>query len=185
MIVGIDPSFKGFGICKINTDKKIISTEKLDVEIKKMSFEWICYAVDQLVEKVHKNLEKDKVVLTITETPPPTAKFSAGLYALDYAMSRDILNEHECPVLGVSCSYIGHLHKKKKWNKSESVKLARDLVEKVFILNGYDCSGVKFESNQCEALLISVRGCIVKGVLEKEILAVNNNFKDELEFNLY
>jgi len=184
MIIGLDPSFKGLGYCQVDVLNKIVSTKKLSHDIAKPSFDEICYSVDCLVRDVMKEIGGRKLKLMITETPPPTAKFSAGLYALDYAISREILHEKECPVFGVSCSYIGHLHKKKKWNKSESVKLAKEIVEKVLIPAGYNCDNVHFESNQCEALLIAMRGCMKEGMLDS-LLSVNPYYKDALEFNLY
>lgn len=183
IVLGLDPSFKGFGICLVDTETDVIETFKISQDIGKLGFAEICDSVDKILYELDCYLKGRTIDLVVTETPPPTAKFSAGLYALDYAVSRRLENKYGAEVYGVSCSYIGHIHKNRKWTKTMSVNLAKELVD-VFKDNGF-ASGVKFESNQCEALIIACRACIIAGLdIGNSIISKNIKFKDKLEFNL-
>lgn len=155
-VLGLDPSFIGFGVAKIDIISRTVSTKKFSVEIDKKRFDYISEAAISLLQNVDDSYNLTKSSCTVMETPPPNSQFSAGLWSLDtllFTLTKD--TKRYC----VGPNYIGFLHGVRKWKKSQSVALAKDLVE-IFKNKGYDVTGFKAESNQSEAFLMCVRAFI-------------------------
>lgn len=165
-IIGLDPSYKGFGIAYYDIKNKKFKTAKLVVDYTTADFKSVTIATKKMLNKFWRQIFNEfEITLEgseiLMESPPPSSQSSSRLYALDTALANLIIDA------GASLSYcapnyIGHLHHNMQWKKSESVFLERNLKRKLKEL-GYDLSEVSEESNQAEAFLLLI-ACIQKSV---------------------
>lgn len=179
-IIGLDPSYKGFGIAYFDIKNKKFKTSKLVVDYTTSDFKTVTIATKKMLNKFWIEIFNNfKITLegseVLMESPPPTSQSSSRLYALDTALANMIIDAG-ASLSYVAPNYIGHLHHNMSWKKSDSVFLQRNLIRKLNEL-GYDTSEVVQESNQAEAFLILI-ACIQKSMYKIEGL-------DCEEFKMY
>lgn len=138
--MGMDPSFKNLAF-SIYDGKDSIYIDKCEFPLgENIGFDKIyngCLEVwKQFKERldrfgVGKTLMVEKV---ISEFPPPTSQFSAGLFALDVFVLNRLFETYDCikEVYIVPSNYLCTIHGTSKYQKSDSTKLAKYLIDEVF-----------------------------------------------------
>lgn len=162
VLVGLDPSFSRTGISVIDTNSKVIritdvrntiGKEKNFVNIFKCSLR-VHKGIRDFIDEL--GIDLDYIV---SEIPPPRAMFASGLYALDTSLFLDLIYRYP-KLKGIYLlhpTYIAHLHGKKKYNKSESVDMAKKLFD-IFTTYSYHISYDGRLSHDCaESFLFAVR----------------------------
>jgi hypothetical protein len=110
----------------------------------------------------------DRYDIVLSECPPPQGQFSPGLYSLDSLLFREL-----CSLSGevrvVYPNYVGHVHGKRKYQKSESVELALKILDKLKNNVKVDMQSKRISHDESEALIFLCR-----------LFVINNMFKEEL-----
>lgn len=187
-LFGLDPSYTNTGISIIDSDIKKIILRAYGLPIGEKTFSNMYICANDRSSIVVKTLFDIYNVYDygITETPPPVGSFGSGLFALDTLLVYRLQQTFDCPILGVSPMYLSHLHKKRGYKKSESIVLAKKIMN-IFINHGYsiDLLG-RLSSDMAEAFLFVVRGFVVSinDEISSEVLSLVPWYSDKKEFLL-
>ena len=189
-IISQDPSFSGLGF-SVYDGKDTIYMDRCGVKFNNViGFDAVYNANIELYDHYSEKLkgygvgDRLKVDLIYSEIPPPTGIFSAGLFSLDTFIIDRLYNnflESKGEVYILPPSFLMSIHNKKKYKKSESVVLAKYLLDNV--LNdffSYEHSG-RINSDMAESLLFLMRAFCkfnIKGVKDKIIEAIPGYFSE-------
>lgn len=185
LYVGIDPSFTGTGLALWNGDKTI-RTFHLSAECGQKRFVDIARAADDIYMQVSRLLMTDlDGIFVISENPPPQGMFASGLYGLDVYLLNSlwVSNRGVVSIDVVNPNYLQHLHQKRKYAKSESVKLALAICN----LLGFQIIPQKrLSADESEAVLFLLRLIIRENPkIVKNVTDLIRPFMDKKEVNLY
>lgn len=172
MILGaLDPSYKRTGIAIYKDGKIYIRNRKIEPNSDK-SFQQVWKsAVEQsngIVSEMRR-VSEERFNMIISECPPPQGQFSPGLYALD-AMLFEKLKDITDGMVVVYPNYIGHVHGKRGYTKTESVELARTLLTRLSEFVEVDMTSKRISHDESEAVIFLCR-----------LFVLNNMFLDELK----
>ena len=126
-IVGLDISFKRTGICKMNLDNKILTIDKVEGEGGK-SFRDIIKRVLIQSKTIISKIGLSKDTLYVIEEPFHGGSFSSGLFALDAVVVNEISKITDS-LLFYHPTAIGFYHGTRDYSKTDTVKLAKDLLD--------------------------------------------------------
>ncbi len=191
ILLAQDPSFAGLGF-SLYDGKQNIFMDCCRVKFKSViGFESVFLAnmeiynlySDKLrsVYKLGIDLELDCL---FSEIPPPTGIFSAGLFSLDTFLidhlSNDFLKKGG-EIYTIPPSFLMTLHNKKGYKKSESVVIAKYLIDDVLSDDfSYSYSG-RLNADIAESFLFLVRSFCrfnIKGVRDKVVNAIPGYFSE-------
>lgn len=179
--LGIDPSFTGTGLAIFHDG--IIYTVKSSVKMEGKRFVDVaraCYVqVDQIVQHLRARIPGNEYYTVISENPPPLGQFASGLYALDTLLFNTLMHEMCNGVYVVNPNYLQHLHKKRKYAKSESVHLAQDWCKKF----GIEIRPLsRFSADEAEATLFLLRLLVRENLVSNDVIP---QLRDEKELRLF
>lgn len=187
VIVGLDPSFTNTGIAIIDSSRKVIKFASFGSPIGGNSFVNLMNAVKSRTEGIIGIItDYGAPDYIISETPPPQGSFGSGLFGLDVHLLLTLKAEYGVKIYGVAPTYVGHLHHTRKYNKSQSVALAKQLLTS-FTKHGYTQSlSGRLSADMSEAFLFAVRMFVLYGdkATVKSLLEVEPNFNNAKEFEL-
>lgn len=130
--------------------------------------------IDKLVNDygVNRTIYIDKI---FSEIPPPTGIYSAGLYSLDtYILDRLFAFNKKCDeIWTIPPSFLMTIHNTKKFKKSESVILARYLMEDILKDRFEFKNKGKLNADKAESLLFLFRAFVKYNVLNSRDLIIN------------
>lgn len=182
--IGIDPSFKRTGLAFMSENKIFVDEVKRESNDDK-SFEQIfrdCNEVsNEVLGKIVRLYDPRETEFYIfSECPPPQGSFSPGLYGLDITLFGS-LKGLRSQVNVLYPNFIGHVHGKRKYNKSESVEVAK------FILSKYNhvILSKRLSHDESEAVIILARNLASVNLLDKDILSRYPGLKDKKEKVLF
>ena len=169
VLVGCDPSYKRTGLAMYKDGVIYIRNLKVESNADK-SFQRVWEdAEEQSLAIVSMMLRTvGRVDQMLSECPPPQGTFSPGLYALDsllFSKSKGYVNSLKV----VYPNYVGHVHGKRKYQKSESVELALRILDKLKNNVKVDMQSKRISHDESEALIFLCR-----------LFVINNMFKEEL-----
>ncbi len=194
-ILAQDPSFTGLGF-SLYDGKDTINLDCCGVKFKNtIGFDAVYLAnldlYDQYSDKLKEKYgvgSKIKLKYIFSEIPPPTGIFSAGLFSLDTFLLDRLYNNFldkggEMYILPPS--FLMSLHNKKSYKKSESVVIAKYLLDEVLSQDfSYNHSG-RLNADMAESFLFLVRAFCrfdVKGVRNKVVDSVPGYFSEPETF---
>lgn len=160
VLAGCDPSFQRAGIAIWKEDSIIITEVKTDVNPEK-SFPQVFEDAQDQSERIVEVMRKYGVSVLMSECPPPQGSFAPGLYGLD-VLYLDKLKDVETYILYPN--YLQHVHGKRKYNKSESVELARKLLDSLGSDVKVNLLTKRFSNDQAEAVIFLCRLFVLKGM---------------------
>lgn len=140
IIAGFDPSFKCAGVSIMDTDKKKIWITDVREDIGKVqNFENVFNACERMsghIKDIFSYLEIEPDIF-MSEKPFPVGHFSAGLFALDATLFKELMFTYDSLkyVFLMSTRYLTHVHTNngiKKYKKSDSTNLVRDGLLPIF-----------------------------------------------------
>ena len=191
MFIGLDISFRRTGIAVIDEHWKRIELTAVPGEVGDKSFQGIIRAVeiqsDLIMHVIRKHFVKDvpDELFIVIEEPVPNSQFSSGLFALVSKVVFDI--KKEVPLKGIwmlNPTYIGHLHKTRVYNKSDSVRMAGSLMN-VLQQQGFNVQKGRYSHDEADALLHLLRIFVkeYRGdiVLKEELLKIASNLGSSKE----
>jgi len=160
-LMAIDPSFTRFGIAVYSDD--IIYIRRAGDRIGKKTFTNIFKKALQVSNEVIGNLKEigvDPYVLMMEE-PFSHANFSSGLHSLDaVALLRFFQTFPLARVYGVSSQWVGHIHESIQYKKSQSTKLAKEIMESCDFYD-FDLPG-RLCHDEAEALIMLFKLILVE-----------------------
>lgn len=167
--VGIDPSLRATGIATyIKSDKTFCLTRCTQELCKDKSFQATFKDAQNMVSEIVKKVYSSDCV--ITEVPPPTGQYASGLSILDSLLCEKAL--FYCPdsVFTANPNLIAHIHGTRKYTKTDSVMLARNMVE-VFKEEGYNLifRANRFDNNEADAFILLVYLLVSKGIIKSKV----------------
>lgn len=184
VLIGMDPSFKRTGLAIYCNNKIIVSETKLDSNPNK-SFEQIYRDVKTQVERIMMEINDILIcegiinmedVVVLSECPPPQGSFSPGLYALDVSIFTEMSREG-WDVYRVYPTYIGHVHGKRNYTKSESVTIAKEILESY----NYEIRTKRLSHDESEAVIFLARNMAKHRLLKEELLQKYNGLNSRKE----
>lgn len=140
IIAGFDPSFSCAGVSIMDTDeKKIWITDVRDGVGKVQNFENVFNACERMqshIKSIFSYLEIEPDIF-MSEKPFPVGQYSAGLFALDATLFKELMFTYDKLkyVFLISARFLTHVHKNngiKKYKKSDSTNLVREGLLPVF-----------------------------------------------------
>jgi hypothetical protein len=141
VIMGIDPSYNALSMSIYNVETGKVYVHTLSTELgDSIGFEKIFEAARYLREEQKKYIDSlieegciDGITEIFSETPPPTAMFSSGLYALDVLMLSSLFDTYNTieRIYSIPSSYVSVIHGTNKYNKSQSTQLAKYFIDEI------------------------------------------------------
>ena len=187
ILVGLDPSFHRTGIAIYVNNKIIVSEVKITPNPNK-SFEQIYRDVmtqkNNIMREINDILMSEKVYLmegleVLSECPPPQGNFAPGLYALDVSIFSAMRREG-WGVYRVYPTYLGHVHGKRKYSKSESVELAKEILS----FYPHEIKSKRLSHDEAEAVIFLARNMAKHCILNTELMAKYEGLNSEKEVEL-
>lgn len=175
-LCGIDPSFRRTGLAIYSNGKIYIRNCRTEPN-KDKSFQQVWYDARQQVVRIKKALKEysDRYECILSECPPPQGMFSPGLYALDTLLISILVNMTD-EVRVVYPNYIGHVHGKRNYQKSESVSLAKEMLDRLPL--DVD-SNSRISHDESEAVIFLMRLFVFKGMYLEELGEFKGLFSDK------
>lgn len=159
-LLGVDPSFTHTGLALI--EGKDIWLWYVGTKIGDKSFANVYKAVEEVVSAVQESvmsLVGRAAFSVVSEIPPASGSFASGLYGLDVSlMHMWRSNKWVDNVKYVYPNMIGHLHGTRKYNKSDSVELAKRVLNRLKELGFTVHVSGRLSNDMAEALLIGLTG---------------------------
>lgn len=182
--VGIDPSFKRTGISIYKNNKVIIDRACTEVNADK-SFEAVFHdasaQVGRVLNCIRPYVDKEDEVLIISECPPPNGEFSPGLWGLDVLLFRTLqaaFKNNAVKIFRIYPNYLGHLHGKRKYSKTESLVMAQDMIKElnldIFVLKG------RMSHDEAESFLFLIRLLTREGLINPSIKGFHSEKEKQL-----
>lgn len=201
VILSQDPSFSGLGFSLYREDKNTIYVRKCSIGLgNSVGFEVVFNKSiehsDNYISIIDSLLVGSKIDYVISEIPPPSGTYSAGLFALDTLLLYRIkwlYNPKEMVTLNPS--FLVKIHNTRKYTKKDSITLTNylmDILKDDFTFNIIrdgikGANAFKLDDNMAESLLFMFRAFVrydVKGVGKKIVDAITGFF-DESEKVLF
>ena len=135
VLLGVDPSFNGSGVSIYTGDSFIIRSFKKesDKSLPK-NFHRVWNDAVFVTDLILSHLDDFNIDQAIVETPAPSGGgFSNGLWGLDTMLFKEIAERCNNLVYIIPCTYMGKLHGSRSYKKSQSTKLATEIIEKIGI----------------------------------------------------
>ena len=110
-------------------------------------------------------LRDDQDITVFSECPPPQGNFAPGLYALDVSIFTAMARE-DMTVYRLYPTYVGHVHGKRKYNKSESIEVAREILSKY----KHRIITKRFSHDEAEAVIFLARNMAHHDVLDESLI---------------
>jgi hypothetical protein len=192
--MGIDPSYKGFGLSFINSENKTITFKELSVELGHGTFAEVCKASEDMVDKFlteAKDFIRCNVMIGM-EIPPVQGMYAVKLWALDTHIYNSLVFTE--PYL-FNVSYLKFINKKYE-GKKDTINMINQILES-FKDNGYtiiqdlkDKKGKprKLTSNECDSFIYTIRMFVkyhydngIENPMLAEIININDKFLVEKE----
>ena len=130
MLCGLDPSFKRTGISIYTGDTIVITSYKVDLE-KEKTFQNVWKEACEIATKVTEKISEYRVSQVISEVPPPRGEYSPGLWCLDSLIMDRLFRASIDKIYTIGPQYIGHVHGKRGYSKTESVELAKNIISRL------------------------------------------------------
>lgn len=185
ILIGLDPEFTRSGVSIFYNGNIWVTDCRTESKTDK-GYNQVLLDVRDQVNRICSVFSQAQKVCNTTvfevysECAPPQGQFSSGLFALDVSLHLELMKRFECEIYTINPTYIGHLHGKRRYNKSEDVQLALNILG----LMGIEpkiLTGKKLNHDQADSLLFLFRGMSRNGVLSKEVLAEFPKFSEERE----
>ena len=185
IFVGLDPEFTRAGISVFYNGNIWVTDCRTESKTDKGYNQVLLDVRDQVdrICSVFSQAQKlcDTAVFEVySECAPPQGQFSSGLFALDVSLHLELIKRFECVIYTINPTYIGHLHGKRKYSKSEDVQLALDILGLIGI-EPKILTGKKLNHDQADSLLFLFRGMAKNGCLSKKVLERFPKFNEERE----
>ena len=179
ILCGLDPSYKRTGIAIYKDGIIYVRNCKTEPNSDK-SFQSVWNEALGQVERIKKVLQEVSHSYTqvLSECPPPQGQFSPGLYALDSLLFKEIAQISE-EVRVVYPNYMGHVHGKRGYTKSESVELAKTLLERLEKSVTVDLGSKRISHDESEAVVFLCRLFVLNGKFLNELKDVKGLFSDK------
>lgn len=174
--VGIDPSLKRSAVSYYdpNSNKFVITSFPKTLQVKK-GFEEIYSDANLISDEVSKYIYGiSNELCVISEIPPPQGQYSPALYAYDSLLIHKLHEQGSVKEFyRVYPNYLGHVHKKRKYAKSESVAMAKEIIERLKTVGAkfYNTS-CRFNHDEAESFIFLCRLLVLKGMFVDEISIV-------------
>lgn len=167
-LVGIDPSFNRTGISIYKNGKLTITSKGYEGEKIPPTFQNIWRKAGKLSLDILNVIKPNKNTIIISEVPPPQGQYSPALWCLD-SMLFDALQEFDCKIYNLPPTYLGHVHGKRKYSKSESVVLANSILAKIGIDVDIQTKSGKLNHDSAESFVMLCRLFVIKGMYLEEL----------------
>lgn len=125
-IVGLDPSFAGFGFCRVHLQDSIISLRIFETHFKSFSYPDVFSACGNVIRECIQAMPVLDSVVGF-ELPSPRGIMSPALTSLSYLLFERLL-KRPYYLVGFNPTYLGHILGKKKYTRSEVVIYALGLL---------------------------------------------------------
>lgn len=174
--VGIDPSLRRSAVSYYDSEKNrfVITSFPKTLETKK-GYEEVYSDANKISDEVSRYISGiGKGLCVISEIPPPQGQYSPGLYAYDSLLIHKLQEQGSVKEFyRVYPNYLGHVHKKRKYNKSESVILATSIIERIKKRGAkfYNTSK-RFNHDESESFIFLCRLLVLKGIFVEDISVV-------------
>ena len=171
--VGIDPSLKRSAVSYYDseTNKFVITSFPKTLESKK-GYEEIYSDANSISDEVSRYISGiGKGLCVISEIPPPQGQYSPALYAYDSLLIHKLQEQGSVKEFyRVYPNYLGHVHKKRKYAKSESVALAFSIIDRIKTRGAkfYNTSK-RLNHDESESFIFLCRLLVLKGIFVDEI----------------
>lgn len=179
VLCGCDPSFKRAGLAIYDSEQNelVITCCKTEVSSQK-SFQQIFSDVEGQTDRIVNEMLLRKVEQVLSECPPPQGQFAPGLYALDTVLF------HRLMIRGVSIrvvypNYLGHVHGKKGYKKSESVVLAKSILERLEKHMDVTILSKRLSNDESEALIFLCRLFVINHMFEDDLKDIKGLFSSK------
>ena len=151
-LLALDPSFRRTGISVYSDGEITINSIGLESNPDK-SFHSIWHQIDELTQSICNYAKDFKVEQVISEIPPPVGQYSAGLWALDSVLFHRIRLLQVKSLYVVPPNYIAHIHGTRKYTKTDSVELAKSIMEGLSGRCKITLNTKRLNHDQCESFL--------------------------------
>lgn len=140
VILTMDPSYNACAFSLYDGEDTIYIDNSSYSLGEKIGFEKIFTATHDIWRQHKEKMDSlgvgDKILIDrmISEIPPPTAQFSAGLFALDTFILSKMWETYNSikEIMVVPSSFLGTVHNTNRYTKSDSTKLAKYFINEVF-----------------------------------------------------
>lgn len=184
-LMAIDPSFTCTGIAMYLDGKFILDRVKLGTKAGK-TFEDVWKKGCEVTNEVVKLCRKYQPEQILSEIPPPVAGFSAGLWSLDTLLLYRLAAAGAGKIYIMQPNYIGQIHGRRKYPKSESTKLAKNIIDLLKYKSDMSSMKTKINNDEAEAFILLCRLLVRNHIFEGELSHIEGLFMEkEKELNYY
>lgn len=183
ILAGIDPSYQRTGIA-IYKDGVIYIKNCKTLPNKDKSFQTVWNEAREQVSRIKDALTKVGTECVVkydgilSECPPPSGQYSPGLYALDSLMFERLI--HMTSELRVVYpNYLGHVHGKRGYTKTESVELARVMLDRLQDSVTVETQSKRVSHDESEAVIFLCRLFVYKNMFLDELKEFKGLFSEK------
>lgn len=179
ILCGCDPSYARTGLAIYKDEVIYIRNCRCEPNADK-SFQTVWNTAEEQSLRIVEELKtiSDRYDMVLSECPPPQGQFSPGLYALDSLLFNK-LKQVADSVRVVYPNYVGHVHGKRNYTKTESVELAGTLLERLEKSVTVDKKSKRISHDESEAIIFLCRLFVLNNRFLKELNDFKGLFSDK------
>lgn len=158
--VGLDLSLRRPGFSYIELDEKFISCARREYPPYDKHFHGVYLRAQEVLGFVKENLVGTDPAIISLETALPKGQWAAGLFGLDLLTLGWLDGEFpNAQIVLYHPSFLAHIHGMRKYKKSDSVKLAKALIE----MEELKGSITRMSHDEAEAVIYAYAGAVKLG----------------------